>query len=38
MPFEEETCKPVTRKECETVTVEKCQNVEQNVRTLLLYN
>ena len=36
VPFEEEICKPVIRNECETVTVEKCENVEQNVRTLFM--
>ena len=35
MPFEEEICEPVTKKECKLVNVEKCQQVEQNVSKIL---
>ena len=35
VPFEEEICEPVTKKECKLVTIEKCQQVEQNVSKIL---
>ena len=35
VPFEEEICEPVTKKECKLVNVEKCQQVEQNVSKIL---
>ena len=35
VPFEEEICEPVTKKECKLVTVEKCQQVEQNVSKIV---
>ena len=35
MPFEEELCEPVTKKECKLVTIEKCQQVEQNVSKIV---